>query len=130
VRESLKVQTSCPLVVWLSKREQLGVDGKPVGAMLTEFQVALKDYLYKDCNTFVKEVDAAALDILLSSGGPKGGKVRGPVLKKFLFRLHNELEFRLSPAQAKKVSKTLKPHPAEGVPKGSTEPEPEPETPA
>ena len=47
------------MVVWLSKREQLGVDGKPVGAMLTEFQVALKDYLYKDCNTFVEEVDAA-----------------------------------------------------------------------
>jgi hypothetical protein len=125
VRKFLKVQMSCPLVVWLSKREQLGVDGKPVGAMLTEFQIALRDYLYLDCAEFVEQVDAAALDILLSSGGPKGGSVRGPVLKKFLFRLHNELEFRLSPAQAKKVSKTLKPHPAERVPGESLEPEPE-----
>ena len=81
-----------------------GPDGKVLGAGVDVWE--LKNVL-----------PGAALQAALDDSGKKG-----PVLKKLFLRLHHELKYPLTPAQAKKIKVT--PHAEEGVP---PEPEPEPE---
>ena len=76
-----------------------GTDGKPLGA---EVDVG-------ELGSGRKLLPGAALQKVLEESGKKG-----PAQKKIYARLHFELRYPLTPAQAKKIKVT--PHAVEGVP--------------
>ena len=92
------------MIEWLLNEEALNQEGIKCGSILNEFQHAFEKYGYLDYTTseFRKEVGAETLQKMLDTGF-RGGKIRGPVVKKFLWRLHNELKFPLSKPQRKRA---------------------------
>ena len=84
--------------MWLA--EDVTIDGKAIGSLEADWGEVLCEAAGGDVNIwdFVDEVDGEALEAAIKKSGKKA-----PVFKKLLTRLHFELRFPLTAAQAKKI---------------------------
>jgi hypothetical protein len=111
----LNIRLEKPLRMWLA--EDVTIEGKAIGSLEADWGEVLCEAAGGDVNIwdFVAKVDGDALQAAIDASGHKA-----PVFKKLLLRLHFELQFPLTEAQAKKIKVTAY-GPPEGVP---LEPEP------
>ena len=94
----LNIRLAKPLRMWLA--EEVVVEGKSIGSLGDDWGDALCGAADGDVDIwdFVAKVDGDALEAAIKKSGKKA-----PVIKKLLLRLHRELRFPLTEAQAKKI---------------------------
>ena len=98
--------------MWLA--EDVTIEGKAIGSLEADWGNVLCEAAGGDINIwdFAANVNGDALEAAIKKSGKKA-----PVFKKLLTRLHSELRFPLTEAQAKKIKVTAH-GPSEGVPPG------------
>ena len=130
-QKELKIRIAQPLNAWLQQTVTHEEKGKPqeIGDLTGDFLEVIASAVGPDgklgatvdvgeLGSGRKLLPGPALQKALDDSGKKG-----PVLKKLFLRMHHELKYPLTPAQAKKIKVT--PHAEEGVPPPEPEPEPE-----
>eukprot|EP01046_Picozoa_sp_COSAG06_P057638 COSAG06_NODE_11302_length_1531_cov_2.036313_1_plen_147_part_10 len=100
--------------MWLL--EDVTVEGKSIGSLDGDWGDALCEAAGGDVNIwdFVARVDGEALEAAIKKSGQKAR-----VFKKLFARLHHELRYPLTEAQAKKIKVT--PWVVDGLPPGDSE---------